>query len=455
MRLVLPLQISPHLIARLRAQGRICVHDILELIHHGPVGDKDAAVLKMHLHIILRPAAEEAVHPRLREEFHGHGMGLRSLHGDIRMLADGIFRSDKSLERMAAFVGDNVRIPAGPVKVREDKRRLVVRQIGHVAASLLGLAADDVKQFVVTHEVHEPAGLRRQFIVHQAAGFQDLSRIAHRLRIALGKINSLIFKMKMIQSEPDPSSLMQLLCKWDEIALYLLSELPDILTPVAVSLHAGIPEIQIVLSAHRSCLLCAVFHQAVIDVIQLFPVLCKELGILFPCFHTDLPVLIVKIGIHQGQVQRLAPPVDLGCCQKHVVFRLDLIFLLHQRKDLLIHGLHRQLHVFEGDFADLLLQIRPVRRLIQLLLISHIQVSDLRLDSVIEVLLFAVIFIRHIDIMPDLGQRHEGHDMICDPVVVLVDRKLLLTRLRPVHPADQFLHVTAHGIHIDPAVGHL
>ena len=57
--------------------------------------------------------------------------------------------------------------------------------------------------------------------------------------------------------------------------------------------------------------------------------------------------------------------------------------------------------------------------------------------------------------MPDLGQRHQCHDMIRDPVVLLMDLKLFLTGLRQVQPMGQILHISAHCIHINPAVRHL
>ena len=83
--------------------------------------------------------------------------------------------------------------------------------------------------------------------------------------------------MKMIESEPDPPSLMQFLCEGDKITLYLLPERTHILAAIAVSLHAGISQIQVVLSAHRHSLLSAVLYKSVIDIIQLFTVLREKL----------------------------------------------------------------------------------------------------------------------------------------------------------------------------------
>ena len=75
-------------------------------------------------------------------------MALRRLHGDVRVLPDGILPGKIALEGMAAFVRDHIHVPAGPVEIREDKGRVIQRQIGHIAAHSLILPAKHVEQSV-------------------------------------------------------------------------------------------------------------------------------------------------------------------------------------------------------------------------------------------------------------------------------------------------------------------
>lgn len=84
-------------------------------------------------------------------------MDLCSLHADIRMLSDRILCSEIPLKRMTTLMRDDVHITAGTVKVSEDKRCMVQRQISHVTASFLGLAAQYVKQLVLHHEIKNSA----------------------------------------------------------------------------------------------------------------------------------------------------------------------------------------------------------------------------------------------------------------------------------------------------------
>ena len=142
---VLPFQTAPCLLSLCRGQLRMLIDDMLEFIHHTAVRNKRSRILQVHFHVILRPVAEEQVHPLLREKFHGHGMDLRGLHADIRMLSDGILCSEIPLERMATLMRDDVHITAGTVKIGEDKRCMVKGQIGHVTACLLRLASQDIK----------------------------------------------------------------------------------------------------------------------------------------------------------------------------------------------------------------------------------------------------------------------------------------------------------------------
>ena len=159
MRLVFHLQLSPGSVPLRRRHIRILIHNVLEFVHHTAVGDKSRRILQMHVNIVLLPVPKEQIHPAFRKEFHRHGVDFRRLHGDVRMLPDGILSADEALEGVAAFMGDDVHIPAGAVKVGEDKGGFVVGQIRHIASGPLCLAAKHVKELILHHEVKEFPGL--------------------------------------------------------------------------------------------------------------------------------------------------------------------------------------------------------------------------------------------------------------------------------------------------------
>ena len=248
---------------------------------------------------------------------------------------------------------------------------------------------------------------------------------------------------------------MELLRKWDKILLHLPAELCYITPCVAVAHHAAVSEAEIVLISHLFRLFRAALYQLVVEVVQFLLVSREKGGILLPCLHTHCPVRTVQIRVHQGKVQGLAIPVNLRGCKKLVVSALKLILLLHQRQNLLVHRLHREFDVLERNLADLLLQVRPELRMEKHLLITDVQVLDVRHHGIIKILLSLIKFICHIDIMPDLRQCRFCHDMADYLIIVLMDRKLLLSAVRLRKTLLQIRKILSYSFHVDAAVRHL
>ena len=248
---------------------------------------------------------------------------------------------------------------------------------------------------------------------------------------------------------------MELLRKWDKILLHLPAELCYITPCVAVAHHAAVSETEIVLISHLFRLFRAALHQLVVEVVQFLLVSREKGGVLLPCLHTHCPVRTVQIRVHQGKVQGLAIPVNLRGCQKLVVAALELILLLHQRQNLLVHRLHREFDVLERNLADLLLQVLSELRMEKHLLITDVQVLDVRHHGIIKILLSLIKFICHIDIMPDLRQCRFCHDMADYLIIVLMDRKLLLSAVRLRKTLLQIRKILSYSFHVDAAVRHL
>ena len=237
-------------------------------------------------------------------------MDLCSLHADIRMLSDRILCSEIPLKRMTTLMRDDVHISAGTVKVSEDKRCMVQRQISHVTASFLGLAAQYVKQLVLHHEIKKFRSLRGQLTVHLLSCCHDLFRGSGGCRVAILKIYLLIDITELLQTQSLSSAVMQLLCKGYEILLDLPAESFYLVLAVAVAVHAVISQLQVILVTHGSGLCGTVLHQFVVDTVQLFLIFQEKVTHLLPCLSADIAVGIHQIGPQQGQVQFLAVKVD-------------------------------------------------------------------------------------------------------------------------------------------------
>ena len=381
----------------------------------------------MQLSVAAGPAAEEQLHPGLRKKFHRHRVRLGRLHRDIRVLADRIVRHQITLEGMPALMGDHIHVAAGAVEIGEDERRPVIRQIGHIAACLLGFPAEHIEQLVLAHKVHERSGLRRERAVHLPSGSQNLLRRADRSRIALLKIDAFVDVAQPVQTESSPAGLMNPLREGHKILLHLLPEGGHLVAAVAVSPHPRVAQRQIGIVPHRLALLRAAPDQPVVDLLDLLLIRGIEGGHTVPRRLTDRPVRTAQIRRHQRKIQRLPVPLDLRGSEQLVVAGLKCIFLLHEGNDLRIHRLHRQLHVPDRHRPDPFLHVSAVRRRVQCLLILCHQVLEDRSELIVVILLLCVKCIRHIDIVPDLSQRHLRRRVIHGAVIALMHAERLLT----------------------------
>ena len=287
-------------------------------------------------------------------------MDLCSLHADIRMLSDRILCSEIPLKRMTTLMRDDVHITAGTVKVSEDKRCMVERQIGHVTASFLGLAAQYVKQLVLHHEIKKFRSLRGQLTVHLLACCHDLFRGAGGRRVAVLEIYLLVDIAELLQTQTLSSAVMQFFREGYKILFDLLTESLYLVLTIAVTIHTVIAQFQIILVTHGSGLCGTVLHQFVVNGIQLLLIFPEKVTHFLPCLSADIAVAIHQIGPQQGQVQFLAVKVDLGTGNQFIIFHSQGVLFLHQRDQRLAHRLLCQLHILECYRTDLLLQISSV-----------------------------------------------------------------------------------------------
>ncbi len=452
---VLPLQFQPRGVPFRRGHVRVPVGDVLELVHHAAVGDEGRRVLQVHLDIVPGPLPEEQGHPFLGEELHGHGVDLRGLHGDVGVLPDRILAGEPPLERVAALVCDHVHVPAGAVEIGEHERSLVHGHIRHVAPGPLGLAPKYVEQFIFHHEIVEIPCLRGELAVHLPPGLQDLLGRAQGRGIAFLKVDGRVDAAKLLQAQALPPAVMELLRKGDEVLLHLLPESLHLLPPVAVAAHAVVPQLQVIVVPQCPGLGGAVLHQLVVNLVQSLGVGGEEFALGLPGGGAHAPVLVHGVGAQQGQVQFLPVKGDLGARNQLAVFGGEIVLLLHQGNQPLVHGLLGDLHVLEGHGADLLHQLVPVRGGVELLLILQGQIVVDGGFLIVVIMLRAVEFVRGVRVVADVGDGHLGAHPVRQGIVLLMHRELLLAVLRAVEGLHQGPHLLLHLLKVHALIWHI
>ena len=431
------------------------IDDVLELVHHTAVGNEADCILQMHLNIFVRILTEEQVHPVLGEEFHGHGVDLCRLHPHIRMLPDRIRAGQISLEGMSALMGDHVHIRAGAVKVCKDKGRIIVGHIGHISAGTLVLAPKHIKQTVLHHKIVKFPGLRGKLTVHLTPCLQDLLRRSLGRCISVRIEHGSVIQLQLIQTQTLSSLLVKLFREGHKVFLHLRTECLHLLLAVAVTPHAVIPQLHIVLIPHLLRLLRAVLHQLVIDLVQLIRIGPEKRTHSLPCSLSHLPIRAHQVRTQQGKIQLLALKRNLRPGDEHGILGAQCILLLHQRDQLLIHCLGCKLHIPEGNRSDEPHQLLPEGRIIQLLLVLQYQIVVKGELFIIVFLLSLIEFIRHICVKTNMRNGIQGYDPSVDPVKLLVQLKLLRTAFRLIEFPDQILYLSLNLIKIYSLVRHV
>ena len=227
-------------------------------------------------------------------------MNLRRLHGDVTVLPDRILAGEIALEGMAAFMGYDIYVTAGPVEVCKNEGRIIDRHIGHIAPGSLGLAAQHIEQLVLHHEIIELFGLGGKLAVHLPARRKNLLRAAEGRGISVIKIYRIVDIAQLLKPQPLSSAVMELLRKGNQILLHLLPEGLHLLLAVTVAHHLVIAQLHKILISHLLGLSGAVLHQLIIQLVQLLHVGHEEIALSLPRRLSDISVRIDQVRPHQG-----------------------------------------------------------------------------------------------------------------------------------------------------------
>ena len=81
-------------------------------------------------------------------------------------------------------MGHDLDIVLGVIEIRENERRIVIRNFRTVAAALLALGGEQVHELIVNHVIEELGSLRGTPLVKMFCRRDNVVRRALRLRIA-------------------------------------------------------------------------------------------------------------------------------------------------------------------------------------------------------------------------------------------------------------------------------
>ena len=136
-----PQQFLPDLVPLLVVKLRILVDDMLEMVHHGAVGDEGQGAHQVAVPEFPGIVPEEALRPGPCEEFHGHGVDFAAFQAGPNGRGRDPLPVGKAGESVAGLVGHHFHVVGSAVEVGEDEGNLVVQNAGAVAAAgLAGLA---------------------------------------------------------------------------------------------------------------------------------------------------------------------------------------------------------------------------------------------------------------------------------------------------------------------------
>ena len=248
---------------------------------------------------------------------------------------------------------------------------------------------------------------------------------------------------------------MHLFCKRYEIRFDLSAEILHLFSSVRIAVHPVISEFYIILISEESCLCRTIFHQFIIDLIQLFCFTLEKRAVLFMRSASDLSILMCHIRTQQGQIQCLTIPVNLRTRDQIVIPGCQCIFFLHQRNELLVHGLEFKLHTLKCHFSDLLFQFCFVWRIIKYFSVFSLLIADRRQYFIIIVLLFTVECISSIYITANHRNLNHRAVLVTQLIKLLMNRKLLFSALCSLQFLCQLFEPCHNGICINPLIRHL
>ena len=186
----------------LRGQFRMCIADMLKLVHCYTERHKGQCLLQMGKAELVCIITEKPLRIRIRELFHGHGMDLINVRGGKEV---GFHRLDagcpESRKRMSQFMRQDLHISDRLVEAGKYKRRLPCRKDRAVTGGCLVRFVLQVHHLMTDHEVDKLCGLRTHFVIHSLRGADHEIIISCRYGIAIREDHILIKRIYFFNAQ--------------------------------------------------------------------------------------------------------------------------------------------------------------------------------------------------------------------------------------------------------------
>ena len=446
----------PHAVALRRGHLRVGVDLVLEVIHHGAVGNEGQGGSQVAVKELAGIRAEEALGPGPGEELHAHGVDLAGLHAGPDALQRDALAVEPALEGVARLVGDHLHVVLGAVEVCEDKGDLIVRDAGAVAAGALALGGEDIQQLPVQHGPEELLRLGGELAVELHALGQDLIRGAHGPGIAGAELQRVVRETHGIGlSQPLRLAAVDAVRHRDEVLYDGGAELLHVVFSVAVAAHAVVAQGGVALVAQLSAHLVPELHQLVVEAVQLGLVVFVPLALGLP--GGEAPG-VVGVGLEGAQLGEGVDPAlkgDLGGGQNLFIGLGQLVLLLQLGDDGGREGLELHLRVGEQDLAVLLGELLPEgarQHGLRPLLLNGLQ---LREEVVPELLLGVVVGVPGVDGVADAGQGGRRVDVAALRLLGEEDLPGLLIVAGQAQPLRQPGQGGLHHLRLRTGIDHL
>ena len=138
---------------------------------------------------------------------------------------------------------------------------------------------------------------------------------------------------------------------------HLAAEAAKVLGGIAVAAHADKAQGHVVFKAQLFSLFCAVFHQLIVQLVKLLPVLVKEAALSLYCRLAHRAVRVLLIGPQLGDGDGLAHKLDAGAGVQLLILSAKPVFLLQERDNFRGKGLELQLYIRKQQRSQLLLKL--------------------------------------------------------------------------------------------------
>ena len=455
-------QLLPDHVPLGRTEFGILIDDVLEMVHHGAVGDEAKALGQMGVAEFVGIGAKEQLGPGFSEKFHRHGVDLTALQAGDHALKGDPVPVDVEGKGMSGLVGNDLHVVGSAVEIGEDEGQSGAVDAGAVAAhGLAGLAAD-VHHLPGHHGVPEFPGLGTKLGVEFRTGGQDPVGVPHGTGVAApeGQVLVGIAQGELIAH---PLGLLHInaLAQGDHMGLHGNPELLHILLGVAVALHPVVAQRGVAVVAQLAAHAVPEGHQLVIDGIQLLASLPVPLALGLPGRPANIVVGAELPGFHLGDGAHLPLKGDLGRGDELGVPADQLVLLLQILHQLRLEGPALQLSIQEGHLAILLLQSLAEGAAQQLVGPALLHRLYLRQLPVVKLHLGVVELVPGVDIPADLGHGPHGPHRPALQLIGSQKRRFSLGKIpgirQPLRQRRklrlQRLHV--HALILDLRKGHL